>query len=48
MIENIMPTKLMKRRVIFVDDFLWFKVEKIANLENKTTSEILRDILKNC
>ncbi len=45
-IDRAMPTKLKKRRVVYVDDNSWNVVERLASVEDKSISEALRDILQ--
>ena len=42
-----MPTKLKKRRIIFIEDSLWFKIENLAQESKVSRSEALRRVLKN-
>lgn len=45
-IDTNMPTKLKKRRVVYVDDDSWFVIESVASMQNKSASEALREILQ--
>lgn len=45
-LDTNMPTKIRKRRVVYIEDSYWALVEKISDIEHKTLSGALREILK--
>ena len=46
--DKNMPSKLNKRRNIYLDDSYWSKLREIANVKKKSISGTLRElILKN-
>lgn len=47
MIDRVMPTRLKKRRIVFIEDSLWLKIENISQELKISKSEALRRILKN-
>jgi len=46
MIDKIMPTKLKKKRIVFIEDSLWSKIECLAKKDNISRSKALRNILR--